>query len=99
MKLDSLRRHGVIPAATFLYTDEEEVTEVACGDQHLTTERVTQFRTPSGRHTLYAIPPPWSPVGVLHVQARHADGTTEPEQVKLRGGPDTAHVSNEHDCA
>ncbi|MFI8462050.1 hypothetical protein [Kitasatospora sp. NPDC085464] len=78
----------------YLYADEEDVVDIACGDQHLTAERITGFPTPYGRRTLYAVESPWEPVGVLHARVRGADGGTAPAEVTAgpTGGPVPSHA-------
>ncbi|MEV7024819.1 hypothetical protein [Kitasatospora sp. NPDC093558] len=83
---------------TFLYADQEEITDLACGDQRLSAERFGRFGTAFGHRIVYAVPTPWLPVGLLHARVRHADGTTAPEEVKLPEKDPTPRVSYEHGC-
>ncbi|GHF39445.1 hypothetical protein GCM10018790_16570 [Kitasatospora xanthocidica] len=84
---------------SFLYADQEELQDIACGDQRLTVRRVARFAGPSGPRTLYAVGTPWAALGVLHAVVSRPDGTTGPEPVRLSDGSETAHVSSEHVCA
>ncbi|MFF7994657.1 hypothetical protein ACFZDG_33385 [Kitasatospora xanthocidica] len=84
---------------SFLYADQEDVQDIACGDQRLTARRVARFAGPSGPRTVYAVGTPWAVLGVLHAVVRRPDGTTAPEPVRFSDGSESAHVSFEHVCA
>jgi hypothetical protein len=83
---------------TFLYADQEEILDIACGDQQLTAERITRFPTPYGQRTLYAVRTPWAALGVLHARVRHPDGTTAPDQAQFAVPDRATHGSYEHVC-
>ncbi len=82
----------------FLYADQEEVLDIACGDRHFTAERITRFSTPSDRRTVYAVSTPWAALGVLQAQVRRADGSTAPDRVRFVDGPGRPLASYERAC-
>ncbi|MFJ9690669.1 hypothetical protein [Kitasatospora sp. NPDC101183] len=82
---------------TFLYADQEEIVDVTCDDRHFTAERIAELTTPYGPRTLYAVRTPWAALGVLHTEARRADGSTTVERVLFPEA--VGHTSGEHVCA
>ncbi|MFE5588345.1 hypothetical protein [Kitasatospora sp. NPDC056531] len=83
---------------SFLYADQEEVLDLACGDQHLAAERVVSFPTPYGRRAVYAVGTPWAVLGTLRAEVRRADGSTTATTVAFPQ-PGGARVSSERICA
>ncbi|MFJ9843585.1 hypothetical protein ACIRYZ_24630 [Kitasatospora sp. NPDC101155] len=83
---------------SFLYADQEEVLDLACGDQHLAAERVASFPTPYGRRAVYAVGTPWSVLGSLRAKVHRVDGSSADATVEFTQ-PGGAMVSYEHLCA
>ncbi|MER7578836.1 hypothetical protein [Kitasatospora sp. NPDC097691] len=83
---------------SFLYADQEEVQDVACGDRHFAVRTVARFPGAHGPRTVYAVSTPWAALGVLRALVRHADGTVVPDRAQFPDGKASAHVSGERVC-
>ncbi|MER7769290.1 hypothetical protein [Kitasatospora sp. NPDC096140] len=83
---------------SFLYADQEEVQDIACGDRHLAVRTVARFPTAHGPRTVYAVSTPWAALGVLQARVRRPDGTVAPDRARFPDGKDSAHVPGEHVC-
>ncbi|MEU9046342.1 MULTISPECIES: hypothetical protein [unclassified Kitasatospora] len=84
---------------SFLYADQEDVQDIACGDLHFTARRIARFPGTHGPRTLYAVSTPWAALGLLHARVRRADGTIAPDLARFPDGSESAHVSGERVCA
>ncbi|MFJ9453702.1 hypothetical protein ACIRST_01365 [Kitasatospora sp. NPDC101447] len=83
---------------SFLYADQEEVQDIACGDRHLAVRTVAHFPGTPGPRTVYAVSTPWAAPGVLQARVRRPDGTVLPDRARFPDGKDSAHVPGDRIC-
>ncbi|MQS16553.1 hypothetical protein F7Q99_31275 [Streptomyces kaniharaensis] len=83
---------------SFLYPDQEEILDSACGYEHVSVERVASFPTPYGRRAVHAVGTPWAVLGALRAQVRRTDGGTPAATVEFPA-PSGSTADYEHVCA